>query len=138
MTASVKERILLVDDNPIFCSVLAEYLRSAGYDVVTAATGEQAFTALRNWNSRINWLYSRATLPGLLDGWILADEYHCTYPDRPVVVSAAEARSSTQRHIVLKQPTPAAAFEVILSLVDANLSIELASDATSGDHQYAA
>jgi CheY-like chemotaxis protein len=76
MSAKEHERILVVDDNHIFREALAERLRDAGYQVTTAETGERAFLTLRDWSRRVDWLYTRASLPGLVDGWILADEYH--------------------------------------------------------------
>jgi CheY-like chemotaxis protein len=70
------QRILVADTNPIFRGVLAERLGAQGHEVITAETGEKAFLILRDWKHPIDWLYARASLPLLIDGWILADEYH--------------------------------------------------------------
>ncbi len=93
---------------------VAYCLRARGHDVITAATGEQGFVALRDWSRTIDRLYTRAALPGLIDGWILADEDHETHQNRAVVISGSEARISSQDDIVLNQPMPPAAFEAIL------------------------
>jgi len=138
MVADVQERVLLVDDNPIFCNVLAESLRAANFEVITAATGERAFMVLRDWGHPVDWLYSRAVLPGLIDGWILADEYHDTYPDRAVVISAPEAKTSSRQDIVLKQPTPAAVLEALRRLVDSRRQGEAEALTVSEEHQRAA
>ena len=61
------------------------HLQAAGYDVVSAGTGERAFVLLREWPRRIDWLYTATELPGLVDGWILADQYHQAHPSRPVI-----------------------------------------------------
>jgi hypothetical protein len=55
----------------------------------------------------------------LIDGWILADEYHDAYPDRAVVVSASENRISTRGDMILKQPTPTGVLEAIRHLIEA-------------------
>lgn len=106
MNTKEQERILIVDTNPLFLEKLALELRARNFDVVAAASGAQAFDALRNWDYPIDWLFSRATLPGLIDGWILADEYHDTHPDRPAVIAASCAKVSAQGHISLKDPSP--------------------------------
>src|SRR5207245_9250603 len=38
-------RVLVVDDEPMVCEVLARYLARAGFDVDTAEDGEQALAA---------------------------------------------------------------------------------------------
>jgi CheY-like chemotaxis protein len=113
MSTSEQDRILVVDDNCIFRETLAQRLRASGHEVLVADTGERAFLSLRNWSRSIGWLYTRAALPGLIDGWILADEYHDSYPGRAVVLSVSEARLSRSSDIVLQHPTLATAFECI-------------------------
>jgi hypothetical protein len=105
--------------------------------VTTADTGEHAFLILRDWQHPIGWLYTRASLPILIDGWILADEYHDTYPIRPVVIAASEDRSSAGGDIILSQPSPAAVLETIQQFINANHNLPGAAAIGSG-FQYAA
>jgi hypothetical protein len=71
--------------------------------------------ALRDWSRPIDWLQSRrAELPGLIDGWNLAEEYHETHQNRAVVISGSEARISSRGDVVLNRPMPPVAFEAIL------------------------
>jgi CheY-like chemotaxis protein len=107
MNTSEQERILIVDTNPLFLERLALDLRARNFDVVAAGSGVQAFHVLRDWDHPVDWLFSRATLPGLIDGWILADEYHDSHPSRSAVIAAPQAKVSAQGHIVLKDPSPA-------------------------------
>ena len=88
------------------CGDVAQWLRAQAHEAIIADTGERAFLALRDWSHPIGWLYTRAVLPGLVDGWILADEYHDTYGNRPVILAGAEQRISSRGDLVLKQPTP--------------------------------
>jgi CheY-like chemotaxis protein len=111
------QRILIADDNAIVREVVAQWLRAEGHDVVTAETGERAFLALRNWSRPIDWLYARVALPGLIDGWILADEYHDMHRDKPVILSGTEARVSSRGDVVLRQPTPTVVIDVIRQVV---------------------
>jgi len=107
----------LVDDNQMFREAVAQRLRAAGHHVITVATGEQAFPSVRDWSGPVGWLYTRAALPCLVDGWILADAYHEVHAHRPAVISAMKTRRS-ERDIVLKQPTPAAVMRALLRAIE--------------------
>ena len=113
MTSAREERILIVDTNAVFRESLARELQGRNYDTVTAESGIQALLLLRDHNRSIDWLYSRASLPGLIDGWILADEYHDSHPDRSAVIAASCTRSSCQGHIVLNDPSPAGVIDAM-------------------------
>src|SRR5215204_1216062 len=86
-------RVLVVDPNPMSRQLTVGHLQAAGYDVVSAGTGERAFVLLREWPRRIDWLYTAVELSGLVDGWILADEFHQAHPSRPVLYGRASACS---------------------------------------------
>ena len=107
------KRILIVDTNTTFRERLAQLLREKGYEAVTTASGESAFHVLRDWNHPVDGFFSRATLPGLMDGWILADEYRDSHPHRSAVIAVSDDRVSAQGHVVLKEPSPADAFDAI-------------------------
>jgi CheY-like chemotaxis protein len=119
----IHERILIVDTKPAFRNSLAEQLRSSGFEVVTAATGESAFSLLRDWHRPIGWLYTRADLPGLIDGWILADEYHDSHRDRAAVIAASRERVSAQGHVVLSEPSLAVALNALQTVASANAAV---------------
>ncbi|WP_262266106.1 response regulator [Microvirga yunnanensis] len=117
MIATIDKSILIVESNTMFCEGLVKTFRSANYNVFTASTGEDAFLLLRRQPHCINWLYSRAVLPGLIDGWVLADQYHEFCPNRQVVIAAHDARFTAQGDIVLKEPTVAIVAETIWALI---------------------
>jgi CheY-like chemotaxis protein len=114
-------RILIVDDNSIMREHLASSLRAKGAEVVTAATGEQALLRLRDWSKPIGWLYTKAALPGLVDGWILADEYHEAHHGRSAVISAT-ARSSSRDRIV-ENPVLAAIMDALWEAIRSERSL---------------
>ena len=101
-----KPRVLVVDPSPMSGQLTAESLQSEGYDVVAAATGERALILLREWPRRVDWLYTAVELPGLVDGWILADEYHQTHPSRPVIYADRNPveRGARPYSVVLQWP----------------------------------
>ncbi|NIX77513.1 hypothetical protein [Microvirga terricola] len=137
MDMNSRDRILVADNNPLFREAVARYLRTAGYDVTTSDTGEQAFLVLRDWQHPIGWLYTRAGLPFLIDGWILADEYHDMYSTRPAVIAASENRSSPRGDIILGQPSPVAVLETIRQLVNASHNLP-AAESGPGLQRHAA
>lgn len=138
MDTNRRDRILVADHNSIFRETLARRLRAAGYEVTTADTGEHAFLMLRDWQHPVDWLYTRAGLPILIDGWILADEYHDTYSARPAVIAAATARPSRQGDIILAQPSPASVLEIIRELIAARHDRPAAAEMGSAYQRYAA
>jgi CheY-like chemotaxis protein len=128
MNTTEQERILIVDINPLFLERLALELRARNFDVVVTESATQALQILRDWHRPIDWLFSRAILPGLIDGWILADEYHDSYPNRAAVIAAPEVRVSAQGHIVLKDPPPTAVLETMRCIMSRNQSSRISCD----------
>ena len=96
-SASGKPRVLVVQDEPIAREILGDLLKMAGYDVLSAHTGEQALLTLVQERGRIDCLFTEVELPGLVDGWMLADELRVTDPARPVVFAAKSKPAKAQR-----------------------------------------
>jgi CheY-like chemotaxis protein len=138
MNTNGHERILIVDDNPVFRAALVQWLRAADHDVVAAESGQQAFVMLRDWQRPIGWLYTRAILPGLIDGWILADEYHDSHSGRAVVVAAPQARLSRTGDMILPLPTPAAVMEALRHLMNRHGNGPIAAEINSRQQRRAA
>ncbi|KAA2244288.1 response regulator [Salinarimonas soli] len=87
--------VLFVEDDPDLRDVIAYELDLAGFKVLTAGTGEEALEILRERPGAVDWLFTDIRLPGLIDGWRVADEFRFTYPLRPVIFAtgAAQERS---------------------------------------------
>jgi len=114
-----RERVLVVGDDPETRERVGEAVERAGFEPALAATGEQGLLLLRKWPRRIGSLYTEAELPGLVDGWILADEFHQAHPSRPVLygVPRHAKHRSHERGIVLSTPvSPQRVAEVLLRL----------------------
>jgi len=114
-----RRRVLVVDDDAETRDGLGGVLARAGFGPTLAATGEQGLRMLCEWPRRIDWLYTKTDLPGLVDGWILADEFHQAHPSRPVLYGAPPhaKRQAYEQDVVLKMPvSPMRVVEVLLKL----------------------
>ncbi len=80
-----KKRILIADDEINIRRVLEAILRRDGYDVVTAANGNEA---LANMSHEIHTVITDLKMPGL-DGMGLLRRLSAEYPDVPVVMITA-------------------------------------------------
>jgi two-component system response regulator AtoC len=79
------KRVLIADDEINMRRVLEALLRRDGYDVVTAANGNEA---LANMGRGINMVITDLKMPGL-DGMGLLRKLSVEYPDVPVVMITA-------------------------------------------------
>jgi nitrogen regulation protein NR(I) len=84
-TETEKKRILIADDEINIRRVLEAILRRDGYDVVTAANGNEA---LANMGREIHTVITDLKMPGL-DGMGLLRRLSSEYPDVPVVMITA-------------------------------------------------
>ena len=91
-------RILVVQDEAITRELLAHLLRMGGYEVLCADTGERALMTMRKWRGRIDRLFTGIKLPGLVDGWILGDEFRVSNPLRPILY-ASDADADYRRRM---------------------------------------
>jgi CheY-like chemotaxis protein len=126
-------RILVVDTDQAFRESLAQELRAEGYEVMTAETGRRGFALLRDRRNPIGWLCTRAVLESLIDGRVLADEYHSTHPERPVIIATSDARSSASGDLVLEDPTPSAVADTVRRAIGAKQSAVLTNPSQQVD-----
>jgi two-component system, OmpR family, response regulator len=91
MTTQAGPRVLVVEDNEILLETLAAVFERQGLSVVTATTGEDALALLREHGGGIDWLFTDICLPGMIDGWTVADEYRMSHPLRPVAYASTAA-----------------------------------------------
>jgi CheY-like chemotaxis protein len=108
--------VLIVDDDALARELLAQLLRTGGFDVIPVPTGEQALLVLCRHSREIDWLVSKVALPGLVCGRILTDEYQQHHSDRPVLLIApcdsSDVRSSAKAVFI----PPAAPMDVLEAL----------------------
>jgi CheY-like chemotaxis protein len=114
-----KATVLVVEDDAVTRELLAQLLQTGGYDVIALSAGEQALLVLCQLGAEIDWLVSKMSLPGLVCGSILADEYHEHHPSRPVLLvsplTPVDAPSSATA-IFISQGAPMRVLEVLQAL----------------------
>ncbi|MDB5366630.1 MAG: sensor hybrid histidine kinase [Rhodospirillales bacterium] len=82
-------KVLLVDDDPFVRDTAGELLRALGYDVVSAASGDEALDLL-SWDRSIDVLFTDVRMPGM-DGFTLADFATVLRPELAVLFATAFA-----------------------------------------------
>jgi len=76
-------KVLVVEDDELLREVAVEALQEAGFEVIEAATGEEA---MARCDERIaDALFTDIRLPGRVDGWDIAEHCRNVNPDLPVV-----------------------------------------------------
>jgi len=76
----MSEVIVVADDEPFVLSVVCSILRKAGFEVLPAASGEQALEIGRVYAKPIRLLLSDVVMPGL-SGTSLADLFSEIHPE---------------------------------------------------------
>ena len=112
-------RILVVEGEPIASGILSDLLRMAGYEAVCAGTGEQALLTLMRERGRIDAVFTEVELPGLVDGWMVAEEFRSTRPAGPIVFAArpgSEAQIGAGSAVVASPVLPPKVVEALATL----------------------
>jgi CheY-like chemotaxis protein len=87
--------LLLVEDDPLVRSTLAEALTEAGFEVLEAADAEAALHVVASRND-ICALLTDINLPGA-DGFVLARAARRLRPDLPVVYASGRVQEADPR-----------------------------------------
>ncbi|WP_082171962.1 response regulator [Methylobacterium indicum] len=83
--------VLIVEDSYMLLELLVTLCEQHGIATLTASSGEAALMLLREHGGRIDWLLTDIRLPGLVDGWSVAEAYRQIQPHRPVIYSSTTA-----------------------------------------------
>ena len=79
--------ILLVEDEVLIRTSIAEYLRHCGYHVIEAGSADDAITLLNNPDITVNILFSDVEMPGSMDGFGLCRWTRENKPDVHVLLT---------------------------------------------------
>lgn len=89
--------VLVVDDEVLIRWIAGEILRDAGYDVVEAATADEAVKLLTA-GVVCDVIFSDVNMPGAMDGLGLAAHVARTHPALPLVLTSGRmARDELER-----------------------------------------
>jgi CheY-like chemotaxis protein len=95
----VKQRILIVEDNPLNSELLSDWLEAQGYEVLLATNLNAAFAAVRTEHPNVVLLdVQLGTEDGLsLASWMRQQPLLC---NTPIIAVTAQAMAAEQRHIL--------------------------------------
>jgi DNA-binding response OmpR family regulator len=95
----MKQRVLVVEDNPLNSELLCDWLDIRGYEVLTAADLDAAFTAVKNERPDIVLLDVQLGPDDgmLLASWMRKQEDFCRIP---IIAVTAQAMVSERQHIL--------------------------------------
>jgi CheY-like chemotaxis protein len=79
--------VLVVEDEILVLSLLAETLEDEGFRVVAAENGAEALEALEHGGSRVDVLFTDINMPGI-DGLELARRARALIPGLPVIYAS--------------------------------------------------
>jgi len=81
--------VLVVEDEAIVRAAIAEELRSCGWHVLEAASGEHALFLVTN--NHIDVVFTDIQLAGILSGWEVAEALRATAPAVSVLYTSGNA-----------------------------------------------
>jgi CheY-like chemotaxis protein len=82
---STAPEVLVVDDEPQVCRMVALVLEGEGFSVTTAGNGPDAIALSRSHERKFDLLLTDVSMPGM-DGPTLAKELRAAEPDLPVIL----------------------------------------------------
>ncbi len=85
------ESVLVVEDEPALCRLVATHLADLGYSVVSVANGEEALSAIESMDS-IDLLLTDVMLPGGLSGQDVAAEMKRCRPEVKILMMSGYAK----------------------------------------------
>jgi len=77
--------IIVVDDEPDILQYIREILRHVNYEVITATSGDEAWTLFEEHQPEIDMVLTDVVMPGSIDGLELAAKIHQVDPSLPVL-----------------------------------------------------
>jgi CheY-like chemotaxis protein len=98
-------KVLVVEDDPLIREFAAQVLLDEGFAVIEAENGEQALEECSKKVADI--LFTDIRLPGVIDGWHIAEECRKHDPTLPVIYATAFSpvpRRAVPGSIFLRKP----------------------------------
>jgi CheY-like chemotaxis protein len=112
-------RILVVEDEILIRTLIAEELRDRGFTVMAANSADAAKSVLDAGNE-VDLVFSDVRLPGAMDGVELARHVKSRYPGLPVILTSADIGPEVPKVSTHFVPKPYRISEVV-ELISATL-----------------
>ena len=112
-------KLLVAEDDIFVRSMIAEFLRDAGFDVLEAGSADEAMAHFEA-GAEIDLLFSDVRMPGSMDGSELARQVKGKWPSTHVVLTSGylSALGETPDRVLPKPYRPLTVLATILSAVD--------------------
>lgn len=82
-------RILVVEDDPLVREMAVEALTDEGFEVLEAATGEEALKHCADRTADL--IFTDVRLPGEINGWDIAERCRENSPEIPVIYATGHS-----------------------------------------------
>jgi DNA-binding NtrC family response regulator len=89
MASRGKKTILLVEDEPMLRLIGADALADAGYEVIEAASADEAL-ALLEAVEEVQILFTDIRMPGSMNGLELAEMVHARWPHMKILITSGD------------------------------------------------
>jgi CheY-like chemotaxis protein len=103
--------IIVVDDEPDILQYMREILGHVNYEVITATSGDQAWTLFKEYQPEIEMVLTDIVTPGSIDGLELGAKIHEVDPSLPVlfvtgVMPEGDARTAgiVEKELLVRKP----------------------------------
>jgi DNA-binding response OmpR family regulator len=116
--------VLVVEDEELIQSFVADALHDGGFETTIASSGEEAVTLLKAHNGQYRALVTDIELKGKIDGWEIARHAREIQPELPIIyMSGAAAAEWTSKGVpnsvmLLKPFAPAQLLTALASLLN--------------------
>jgi two-component system, cell cycle response regulator CpdR len=98
--------LLIVDDDEFLLRYVRLVLLRAGYSVLTAPNGEEAWKLMSDQRQQIHLLLTDIVMPGSIDGFELAERTRKLHPHLPVLLmTGALPNNSPRAEVFTRQAT---------------------------------
>jgi CheY-like chemotaxis protein len=87
--------ILVVEDEVLIRTAIAEYLRHCGYRVIEAASADEAIVMLNQADINIDVVFSDLEMPGSMDGFGLAKWVRSNKPGIHIILTGNIQKAAT-------------------------------------------
>lgn len=88
------ETVLVVEDEVLVRTAIAEYLRHCGYRVIETASADEALIVLQEKNIQIDIVFSDVEMPGGMDGFGLAKWVRAHRPDLQIILTSTLTKAA--------------------------------------------
>ncbi len=89
------ETVLVVEDEILVRTAIAEYLRHCGYRVVEAASADEAMTVLQETAIQVDIVFSDIKMPGSIDGFGLSKWVREHKPGLQIILTGTLEKTAT-------------------------------------------